>query len=76
MKNIKIQIYIRPMTNDLLAKYCEIYQLDKSRAIDELLYGRLQYLEEARNKAKKQAEKQKQEEFNKDPMKAMYGVSE
>ena len=46
------------MTNALLAKYCEIYQVDKSRAIDELLYGRLQYLEEARNKAKKQAEKE------------------
>lgn len=52
-KNIRINIYIRPMTKKLLDSYCEINELDMSRAVDDLLYGRLKYLEEAEKKANK-----------------------
>lgn len=52
-KNIRINIYIRQMTKKLLDNYCEINELDQSRAVDDLLYGRLKYLEEAEIKAKK-----------------------
>lgn len=53
MKNERINVYIRPMTLKELNDYCDIMQYDKSRAVDELLYGRLAFLKEAREKAKK-----------------------
>ena len=46
------------MTKNLLDNYSEINELDMSRAVDELLYGRLKYLEEAEIKAKEKINKQ------------------
>ena len=52
------------MTLDLLNKYCEAFQLDRSRAVDELLYGRLEWIRKEEAKAKKQAHESTEEWFN------------
>lgn len=54
----RINIYIRDITYKLLADYCDKNEYDKSRAVDDLIYGRLSYLIEAEKKAKKQVEKE------------------
>lgn len=64
MKNNKISVYIRPMTLDLLDKYCEAFQLDRSRAVDELLYGRLEWIRKEETKAKKQVQSNEEWHLN------------
>ena len=54
----RINIYIRDKTYQLLKDYCEIEELDMSRAVDEILQFRLKYLDEERIKAEKKAKKE------------------
>lgn len=56
----RISPYLRDITHKLLMDYCAMNEYDISRAVDELLYGRLAYLEEARQKALKKAEQERQ----------------
>ena len=56
----RINIYIRDITHDLLVEYCQMNEFDKSRAVDDLLYGRLAYLKEAKKKAIKEYTKEEQ----------------
>lgn len=47
----RINPYIRDMTYTLLLEYCKNNEYDISRAVDELLYGRLSYLLAAKQDA-------------------------
>lgn len=53
----RINIYIRESTYKMLKDYCNIEELDMSRAVDDILQFRLKYLEEERTKALKKAKK-------------------
>ena len=54
----RINIYIRDSTHKMLKDYCNIEELDMSRAVDDILQFRLKYLEEERAKALKKAKKE------------------
>lgn len=53
----RINVYIRDKTYNLLKDYMDLNEYDMSRAVDEILYGRLNYLDEAKKKAEEKAKK-------------------
>lgn len=60
--NVRINVYIRKKTKELLDDYSKINEYDLSRAVDEIIYGRLSFLEEAERKKKKELELQQKKE--------------
>lgn len=72
----RISPYIREKTYQLLKDYCLMNEYDISRAVDEILYFRLDFMlkgkQEAINQLKKDYEKMTWEELQQEAMNHIY----
>lgn len=59
----RINVYIRDITYQLLKDFCDINEYDKSRAVDEIIFGRLQYLKQAKEKALSKEDKETMKKY-------------